>query len=195
MRKVLVILLLSISGLVQTVFAGDWGKSFNVTKGAGFISLARGAKSYEGHVKDESSKYHLKDVCFGGITKIGGIRKEGDDSSTEINMEGVQEISVISGRFKTIDPRHSQALEHPLFVKAKVTFKSGSSEELLFPYDIVISGVDIKTESGKAWYLRDINRVTVAGEYVTKAKKKLMKKVAKEAKKEEAAWWKKIVSW
>jgi len=174
-----------------TVWAGDWGKSYNVEKGAGFVSLARGAASYEGTVRDESSSYRLKELCFGGLVKIGGIRKDGDDSSSEIDMKSVRELEVIQGRFQTKDPRHSKTHEYPLFAKVRVTFKTGASEEYLFPYDMIISGVDLKTETGKAWYLRDIDNVKVRGEY--KERPKVKPFVPEGADK--TPWWKQVVSW
>ncbi|MFC1854560.1 hypothetical protein ACFLY6_01670 [Candidatus Dependentiae bacterium] len=170
--------------------SGSWGKNYNVAKGAGFVSLARGAKSYEGSVQDESSTYKLKDLCFGGLVKIGGIRKEGDDSSSEIDMKSVKELEVIQGRFQSKDPRHSKTREYPLFAKVRVTFKTGASEEYLFPYDMVISGVDLKTETGKAWYLRDINGVKVKGEH----KRRPKSKPVIPARTAKTPWWKQIVS-
>ena len=193
-RQMRLIVALVIFGCIGMLKAGDFGsgKSFNISKGAGFISLARGATSFEGYINDESSKYHVKDLCFGGLVKIGGIRKEGDDSSWDIEIKTIKEMTVLNPNYQSTETRHAPKGEKPLFVKTRVTFATGASVEYLFPHDMAISGVDIKTGTGIAFYLRKINGVKVSGKYFD-FKKDTVPAVPSSVP-AKTSWWESIIS-
>lgn len=147
--------------------------------------LARNEPSYTGIVSDESISGGIKqtpvvDIAFStptpdkqpplsAITKQRGLRDLEDESHNAIDLAHIQSIEVISKRY--IDPRDKKD-----YVHSTISFHNGSAKsQLLFPFDTVISAVEIaqplsqdsrelpKRTVEKAWWLRDLHKIDFIG--------------------------------
>lgn len=146
--------------------AGDFGSSTRSTAlMPAFVALAYGNNSFKGKIQDDAATYEVKNLSFGGVIKIEGVRKKEDDSNTILQLEIVQKIEVLKANFESTDARHRTAPEYPLFIEAKITFFSGKSEVFLLPHNLTICGEQITSGAQKAWFVRDIKSVENLGKF------------------------------
>ena len=124
-----------------------------------FSRLEDDQEHFIGTLKTEDSLTSLQDLSFSGTTKLTGLRKEKDKSFNDVDLFVVSKIEVEDGDYRS--PGHNQALEESLFIKAKITFTSGVSEEYLLPHKLELSGIDARTGVEKTWRLRTIQELEV----------------------------------
>jgi hypothetical protein len=116
-------------------------------------------------ITDERSVIRVQWLTFTGDQKIGGLRKENDDSSNALDLENIKEI-VIKERFHEV-----KRYPNMIFSLVEVTFKSGVKDTYLFPQDVVICAeeIDPKCPAGptecpkgeKAWHLNTVNKIEI----------------------------------
>lgn len=114
-------------------------------------------------ITDEHSVIRVQWLTFSGDQKIGGLRKENDDSSNALDLENIKQIEV-KERFHEV-----KRYPNMIFALVEVTFKSGVKDTYLFPQDVVICAeeIDPKCPAGptecpkgeKAWHLNTINKI------------------------------------
>lgn len=128
-----------------------------------FVPLDPDDNSYCGIVIDNKVPLHIKNISFSGSTKIGGMRKETDDSISALDLSRVQKIIIKNPFFQS--PHHSPSNEMVLFILSEITFllpdMATKTEEYLIPHDIVFSAEEISTGVQKAWRLRDITSFSI----------------------------------
>ncbi len=117
------------------------------------------------NITDEKSVTLVQWLTFSGDEKIGGLRKENDDSSNALNLENIKHIEV-KERFHEV-----KRYPNMVFALVEVTFRSGVKDLYLFPQDVVICAeeIDPKCSAGptacpkgeKAWHLNTINKVDI----------------------------------
>lgn len=128
-----------------------------------FVPLDPDENSYCGIVIDNRIPLHVKNISFSGSTKIGGMRKEADDSVSALDLSRVQKIMIKNPFFQS--PHHSPSRDTLLFILSEIAFllpdMATKTEEYLIPHDIVFSAEEISTGVQKAWRLRDIDSLSI----------------------------------
>lgn len=102
--------------------------------------------------------YDVKEISFGGDTRLGGIKSEDDFSVTELDIAKIKDIQVMNSAFQS--KRYTVNNISEVFVLAKVTFDTGATlENVLIPKIVQVSGVEINTNAGKAWKLSTLSKI------------------------------------
>jgi len=114
-------------------------------------------------ITDEKSVIRVQWLTFSGDQKIGGLRKQDDDSSNSLDLEKIKVI-LVKERFYEV-----KRYPNMIFSLVEVTFRSGVKDSYLFPQNVVICGeeIDPKCAAGptecpkgeKAWHLNTINKI------------------------------------
>ena len=183
--KELVRCTLLISALILWVNMGEGEKNLQNTSKSEephFAPLEEGAGSISGMIYDDKTITTVKDLSFFGNTKVGGLRKESDDSFNQLELPGVKEIQIIT-------PNHqSTRYKDKDFALIKVKMINGKEiPDLLAPRHIVICGIEQGTKIEKAWFLNMINKIVITSYGEAKEVKEMTKEVTTEpAKKDES---------
>ena len=102
--------------------------------------------------------YDVKEVSFGGSTKLGGIKSEDDYSVTDLDIAKIKEIQIVNSDFQS--KRYTINNVSEVFVLARVTFDTGATlENVLIPKKVQVSAVEINTGAGKAWKLSNLSKI------------------------------------
>ncbi len=105
--------------------------------------------------------YDVKEISFGGSTKLGGIKNEteGDFSVTDLDIAKIKEIQIINSAFKS-NKYKKQDNTSEEFVLAKVVFDTGVTlENILIPKKVQLSAIEINTGADKAWKLSTLSKI------------------------------------
>jgi hypothetical protein len=187
------------------IFSGDFGgANNNVSRSPAYVSLARGLDSFKAEIIDDGNEYTIRDFSFGGITKIGGARRIGDDSGTMLDVDIIKEMKILDRAFEAGSPGDTRGLSLPIFIKAEITFFSGKKEEYLLPYDLTVCG-QMESGAGKAWRLRDLDSINNLGKLedpveiprapIIPSEKYKRSKDLQQSPKESRPAWKKVFTW
>ncbi len=134
---------------------GGGGDTITTVKEPLFSKIERDETSYKATIIDDGQETEVKDISFGGKTTLGGIRRESDSASIEINLKNIKELTVVK---KTYSSERYSDKEFILidYVSPDGTLVTGQ----LFPHNVVISGVTLKPARNLAWKLRDVETIT-----------------------------------
>ncbi len=120
-----------------------------------FADLVEGAGMFHGAIRDNSASYQLEKISFSGQTILERIRRETDDSTTNIDIAKIREIKVNRHNF------NSERYSDKEYTLVTITTRKGEQiNDLLIPRKVVICGVDKKTELEKAWFINKIDNIT-----------------------------------
>jgi hypothetical protein len=130
-----------------------------------YVTLQEGQGIFEAKVFCEAdaqgnvkSIYDVKEVSFGGNTKLGGVKSEDDFSVTDLDIANVKEIQIVNARFES--KRYKIENVPEVFVLAKITFDNGAVlENILIPKKVQISAVEVNTGAGKAWKFANLSKI------------------------------------
>jgi hypothetical protein len=130
-----------------------------------FVPLQEGQGIFEAKIFGESDAqgnpkitYDVKEVSFGGNTKLGGIKNEDDFSVTDLDLSNIKEIQIMNPSFQSKRYKVENVFE--VFVLAKIIFDSGAPvENILIPKKVQISAIEINTGAGKAWLLANLSKI------------------------------------
>lgn len=170
--------ILLIGALLLWVNMGEGGKepvSTSKTDEPHFAPLEESEGNYNGTIYDEKTTTKVHELSFFGHTKVGGLRKESDDSFNQLKLSDIKEIQVVnpnylSNRFKDKD-----------FALIKViTINGNEIPDLLAPRHIVICGIEQGTKIEKAWFLNAINKIVIISTDQTTQESKKNQEVKKE---------------
>lgn len=102
--------------------------------------------------------YDVKEISFGGNTKLGGIKSEDDFSVTDLDIAKIKDIQVVNPAFQS--KRYTINNVSEVFVLAKVTFDTGATlENVLIPKKVQISAIEVNTGAGKAWKISNLSKI------------------------------------
>lgn len=133
---------------------GGGGDTVNTVKEPLFSKIERDETSYKATIIDDGQSTEIKDISFGGKTTLGGIRREIDSASIEINLKDIKELTIIKKTYSS--DRYSDRE----FILVDYTSPDGTLVTgQLFPHNIVLSGVTLKPVRNLAWKLRDIEKI------------------------------------
>jgi hypothetical protein len=121
-----------------------------------FTPLNEGKECYEACIKDEQTVTEVTQFSFSGHTKIGGIRKETDDSVTKLDLANIKTIKVLQHAYTS-----KRYPEKDFCLIQKTSHEDAVSDGMLMPRYVVICGIEKRTGDEKAWYLSKIDEVTV----------------------------------
>ena len=130
-----------------------------------FVPLQEGQGIFEAKIFGELDAqgnpkitYDVKEISFGGSTKLGGIKSEDDFSVTDLDIAKIKDIRVINSAFQS--KRYTINNVSEVFVLARVTFDTGATlENVLIPKKVQVSAVEINTGAGKAWKLSNLSSI------------------------------------
>lgn len=121
-----------------------------------FVNILEGEGSFAGTIYDDKNVIPVHEVSFTGNTKIGGIRRESDDSVNVLDLSKLKSIEVIEETY--ICPRY----QDKEYILVKTVSNNGAvTNDLLVPRNLVICAIATKTDMEKAWYLRKIKKITI----------------------------------
>src|SRR3990172_12100006 len=133
---------------IVLVNMGEGEKKIGAGSEPTFAALEEGEGCFKGIVYDEKTTSQLRNISFFGHSSVGGIRKEGDDSVSRLELSKLKEIKIISAHH---DSKRYQDKE---FVLVAVTMLNGTVvSDLLVPKHIIICGIEQNTQIEKAWFL------------------------------------------
>ena len=131
----------------------------NITPEPIFIELDEDATSYIATIQDDKKNTKVKDLSFGGKTKISGIRREEDNAVIEIDLENIKTLTIVKKSY------YSEKFTGREFVLVNCTSVEGRPiNKLLFPRNISLSGLSISPGIKGirfAWYLKDIEKISI----------------------------------
>ncbi len=130
-----------------------------------FVPLQEGQGMFEAKILGELDvqgnpkiAYDVKEISFGGTTKLGGIKSEDDFSVTDLDIAKIKDISVVNAAFQSKRYKVNNVSE--VFVLAKVTFDTGAIlENVLIPKNVQVSAIEFNTGAGKAWKLSNLSKI------------------------------------
>ena len=121
-----------------------------------FVELQEGAESISGKIYDEYNIIAVKEMSFTGHNKIGGIRRESDDSVNVLDLAKLKEIIIKKENY--ISPRYQ---DQEFILVETVSNNGARTKDLLVPKKIVICGISIESEMEKSWYLNKVNKIEI----------------------------------
>ncbi|MCG2756335.1 hypothetical protein L6269_02470 [Candidatus Dependentiae bacterium] len=135
----------------------DGAKKEADTNAIEYVALQEGENIISASLSDESNITELKEASFTGHSKIGGVRRESDDSITQLSLADIKALEVINESYTS--PRY----QDKEFILLKVISASGvETADFLVPRDVVICGIEKETNMAKAWYLRKIKKLEIS---------------------------------
>jgi hypothetical protein len=156
-----------------------------------FVQLTEGQGIFAGKIYDDNNVIPVHELSFTGHSKIGGVRRESDDSITVLDFAKIRSFEVL--KESHISPRY----QDKEFILGKVVSNSGAVvDDLLVPRGIVICAIATQTDMEKAWYLKKIKKIVIEGD-LRKARarafnEKLNKDIEQEEKNEQESFFGKI---
>jgi hypothetical protein len=149
-----VLLIVAVS--ITCINMGGGGDSMNTVKEPLFSKLERDETSFKATISDDGKTTEIKDISFGGKITIGGIRREEDSAIIEVDLGKIKELII---KKKTYS---SERYSDKEFVLIDYLSPDGTKvTNLLFPHNIVVSGVSLKPAMNYAWKLRDVERISI----------------------------------
>ncbi len=134
----------------------DGAKKETETLTPEFVSLLEGEGILTGTIYDDKNIIPVKELSFTGHSRIGGIRRNSDDSVSVLDLTKIKELKILKGIY--VSPRY----QDKEYILAQVTSANGAiTKDLLIPRDLVICGIATETEMEKAWFLKKTSRVEV----------------------------------
>lgn len=126
-----------------------------------FVSLELDEEVYKGKIIDEQNSFNVKNISFGGITKILGVKTDNDDSNNILKLSQIKSIKILDPHYRS--PRHTTNDNMFFFVKVQVVHNTANevTETVLIPHNVILCAEDSTTGTEKAWRLRDINELIV----------------------------------
>ncbi len=157
----IIVFLSTIISLKTTVHAAGESVQYGTTNssrgGPVFIPLQEGEGKYDAIVQDGTYECTLTNVSFSGHTKLGGIKNEHNDSFSSLDLATISVITIIDPFYQ------SERYINQEFVCADVTSLTGAVEQsLLIPRNVIIGGIDKKTQSEKVWFLKDLAQISIS---------------------------------
>jgi len=135
---------------------GGGSDALNTVKAPLFSQLERDETSFKASIYDDGKVTDVKDISFGGKITIGGIRREDDSAIIEVSLAKIKELTI---RKKTYA---SERYGDKEFVLVDYVAPDGTEVTgLLFPHNLVVSGVSIKPSMNYAWKLRDLEKIVL----------------------------------
>jgi len=136
--------------------AGEQGVQASKSLDPSYAPLEEGAGKYRAKVYDAGSMVDLCEISFFGHTKVGGVRKESDDSMNMLDLKFIKEIIIKKPDYT------SQRYADKTFSLADVVADTGVKiEDMLLPKHIIICGKENNTHIEKSWFLNKVSRVTI----------------------------------
>ena len=129
-----------------------------------FVPLEDNAGSYSGIIYDDKNEIEVKDISFTGNTAIGGIRKETDDSVNKIELSKIRELTVVQPHY--ISQKYS---DKEYILADGISITGEPIKDILIPRQVVICGVDKKTQMEKAWFLYKISKIKIEHREIKKS--------------------------
>lgn len=153
-----------------------------------FAPLQEGQGSFRADIHDGGKKVSVKDISFFGVTSLGRIKSERDDSVSEFDLSEINQVDINNAHFD------SKRFSDQVFTKITIqtrpldNIEGKSVSELLIPRNIVVCGKEYETGLKRAWFISKIDKIVVhhndykpseypPGEHATK--KKIKKKEQK----------------
>lgn len=131
-----------------------------------YVPLQEGQGSFEARIVDEVDDkgnpkvvFDVKDVSFGGSTKLGGVRREDDDAMMILNISEIKEIQILKSVFQSQRYKRDNVPEEFILVKL-ITETNAEVNNVLIPKYVQISGIDKKTGLGTAWELSTLIKIS-----------------------------------
>jgi len=122
-----------------------------------YVPLEEGEGSYFAIIYDEGNAIEVKDISFTGHTKIGGIRKEDDDSVNRLDLSNIKELHVLQPNYL------SKKYSDKEFILAKaIALNDTVIEDLLIPRQVVICAIEKNSGLEKAWFLYKLTKIVLA---------------------------------
>ena len=132
------------------------GGSASLGLGPEFIELKDGEGFYSGKIYDEQSIVDVRELSFTGSTKIGGVKKETDDSENVLDFSIIKEIEILKPYYA------SKRFSDKDFMLAAVQYvNDNEKKEFLVPRKIVICALEAETGQRKAWLLNKIKKIVI----------------------------------
>lgn len=131
-----------------------------------FVPLQEGQGIFEAKIFGEIDalqgvpkiSYDVKEISFGGSTKLGGVKNEEDFSVTDLDIAKIKEIQIINPVFQSKRYKVENVAE--VFILAKVIFDTDATlENVLIPKKVQVSAVEINTGAGKAWKIATLSKI------------------------------------
>lgn len=128
----------------------------SISKDPEFTPLEAEEELFNGVIKDDKTVTEVIQLSFFGHTKVGGIRRDDDDSVTTLSLANIKSIT-IQESFAV-----SQKYPEQEFARIqKVALDGTVTDGFLLPRHVIICGVEKKTGDEKAWYLNKINELII----------------------------------
>lgn len=121
-----------------------------------FTPLEEGEDFFNGRIMDDQTITEVTQLSLYGYTKVGGIRRDDDDSVTTLNLANTKAIKIQQQVYTSKKyPEKDFALIQKTALDGTVT------DGLLLPRHVIICGIEKKTGDEKAWYLSKIDELIV----------------------------------
>lgn len=144
--------------LLTTVWLVPMGEQeqASVSKEPAFSPLEEEEDLFNGRIKDDQKITEVTQLSFFGHTKIGGIRRDDDDSVTTLNLANIKSIKIQQHMYTSKKyPDKDFALVQKTALDGTVT------DGLLLPRQVIVCGIEKKTGDEKAWYLSKIDELII----------------------------------
>lgn len=144
--------------LLATIWLFPMGEQqlANTQKEPAFTPLEEEEDLFNGRIMDDQTITDVIQLSFYGHTKVGGVRRDDDDSVTTLNLANIKSIKIRQQMYtSTKYPDKDFALIQKTALDGTVT------DGLLLPRHVIICGIEKKTGDEKAWYLSKIDELIV----------------------------------
>lgn len=175
------IILSSMVFLLATVWLVPMGEQqqANTQKEPAFTPLEEEEDLFNGRIKDDQTTTEVIQLSFFGHTKVGGVRRDDDDSVTTLNLANITSIKIQQPMYT------SKKYPDKDFALAQKTALDGTvTNGLLLPRQVIICGIEKKTGDEKAWYLSKIDELIIEPAAVAEPETPMQVPVAKKVKRE-----------
>jgi hypothetical protein len=175
-----IVIFLVVTSWSTMIPMGESTTQQTVLKEPAYAQLEEGEELCEGRIIDEGTETEVTQLSFFGHTKVGGIRRENNDSVTTLDLTNIRSLKIkeqaySSKRYPTKDFALLQKTSHDGAV----------SDDLLVPRHIVICGIEKKTGDEKAWFLNTVDELVVEPVVKDGATEKVVTPKAKPSKSSE----------
>ncbi|KKP23859.1 MAG: hypothetical protein SZ59_C0003G0083 [candidate division TM6 bacterium GW2011_GWF2_28_16] len=134
----------------------DGAKKDSAAQNPEFVKVLDGESLVNGTIYDDQNVIPAKQISFSGHSKIGGVRRESDDSINVLDLTKIKEIKILNENY--MSPRY----QDKEYILVEVTAINGAiTKDLLVPRDVVICAISKETEMEKAWYLKKLSKIDI----------------------------------
>lgn len=145
-----------------------------------FVTLMEGEGSFAGTIYDDKNIIPVHEISFTGHSKIGGIRRETDDSVSILDLSKLKEIEILQESY--VSPRY----QDKEFMLVKTVSNNGAiTNDLLVPRNIVICAIATETDMEKSWYMKKIQKIVIESDLQKARAKAFNEKLEEDLAKEE----------